>query len=147
MSPTDIADILAAISGLREEVAALRGLREEVAALRSVTEEFRAEQLAFQDHVAKHFERVYSRLGSVEGRLGSLEAELSRQGTRLDAMQCDFKAFGERFDGVDHRFAELREDLTEQIHDLRGFMSDGFRDWGRRVTALEERMDQRSNTP
>ena len=142
MTSTEIAQVLAAIGGLREEVGSLRGevgsLGAEVGSLRTEVASLRAEQLAFQEHVAKHFGQVYARLGSLEARQDSLEAAISRQSTFLEEVHRDFKAFGEDLEGLDRRLAQFREDLSEEIRDLRKIVSGGFRDWGRRVTALEE---------
>ena len=81
--------------------------------------------LDFQEHVARHFGEVYTRLSRVE--------------TQFEEMRGDFRAFGEGLGSTNRRMEELRSDMNRGFQELREETRAGFHSWGERVVALEDR--------
>jgi len=94
------------------------------------------------------------RLGSVETRLDSMEARqtamedrqtamedrLGRLEVSLEEMRHDFRAFGESLQVTDRRIDALQAEMNVRFEEQRAFTAAGFRDWGERVTRIEERL-------
>jgi hypothetical protein len=100
-----------------------------------------AGQLDFQEYVAGHFGKVYTRLDDVSTRLDDVSARLSREETEREEMRSDFRAFGEGLGSTNRRFDELRSDMNRGFGDLREETGAGFRSWGGRLVALEDRVE------
>jgi hypothetical protein len=95
-----------------------------------------AGQLDFQEQVTGHFGKVHTRLDDVSTRLSRVE-------TQFEEMRSDFRAFGEELGSTSRRAEELRSDMNRGFLELREETRAGFRSWGERVVALEDRVEGR----
>jgi len=103
MTPSEIAELREFISGELQKV--------------------RTDQLDFQQHVGTHFAKVYKGLNDVSSRL-------SRQETRSEKMQSDFRAFGEDLQSTNRK---LEDDQSE--------MADGFKAQGHLIRSIGGRVE------
>lgn len=83
--------------------------------------------------IEKKFDRIHARFDEQGGRLARLEVS-------HEEMRRDFNAFGEKLDGVDRKVDRLREDMDRRFDTMEGTMKVGFKHWGARVQALEEKI-------
>ncbi|MCJ7628516.1 MAG: hypothetical protein MUO50_09030 [Longimicrobiales bacterium] len=86
--------------------------------------------------MAGHFGTVYTRLDDVSTRLSRVE-------TQFEEMRGDFRAFGEELGSANRRTEDLRSDMNRGFQELREETRAGFRSWGERVVALEDRGEGR----
>ena len=105
-----------------------------LAEVRTGVDQVQVEQQAFQAHVAHHFGAVYTRLDDVSTRL-------SREETKHEEMRSDFRVFGEGLGSTNRRIEDLRSDMDRGFGELRQEISAGFRSWGGRIVALEDRVE------
>lgn len=69
-----------------------------------------------------------------------LETRQSKLGTAFEEMRADSRAFWEALQGTNRRLDALQAEMNGRFDEQHTLTAAGFRDWGERMTRIEERL-------
>jgi chromosome segregation ATPase len=123
----------------------------------------RAEFNARFDQVDARFEQVSARFEQIDGRLDQMDRRFEQIDARFEKIDARFETLEERtirvavlgedtrsrltlvverIDFLDAKVDRLRDEMRHEFASVRQEMRDGLGFWGRRVEAIEARLDR-----
>jgi chromosome segregation ATPase len=102
----------------------------------------RAEFVARFEQIDRRFEQIDLRFEQIDRRFETLETRTSRAEVLGEDTRTRLTLVIERIEFLDAKVDRLRDEMHEEFAFVRQEMRDGIGFWGRRVEALEGRLDR-----